>query len=104
MRWQRSSEPALSTKKRKRNPLLANKRTSNARALICYNQCMETESPNSHIEQDEPHKGGSLGSVLAILLIVALLVIGAFYVWGQRLAERREGQVQAVPSAEDATL
>lgn len=31
---------------------------------------------------------GSTGSVIAILLIVFLLVVGAFYVWGQRLTER----------------
>jgi uncharacterized protein YxeA len=36
---------------------------------------------------------GSMGSVLAILLIVLLLVIGAFYVWGQRLSEGRQQQV-----------
>ncbi|MDB5189537.1 MAG: hypothetical protein JWL82_494 [Parcubacteria group bacterium] len=43
-----------------------------------------------------PHdysKGGSTGSVIAILLIVFLLVVGAFYVWGQRLAEQRASQV-----------
>lgn len=38
------------------------------------------------------HKGGSTGSVIAILLIVLLLVIGAFYVWGQRLSEQRAQQ------------
>ncbi|MEK7601914.1 MAG: hypothetical protein AAB472_00280 [Patescibacteria group bacterium] len=31
----------------------------------------------------------STGSVLAILLIVFLLIVGAFYVWGQRLAEQQ---------------
>ncbi len=42
---------------------------------------------------DEGPKMGSMGSVLAILLIVLLLVIGAFYVWGQRLSEGRQQQV-----------
>lgn len=35
------------------------------------------------------HRVGSTGSVIAILLIVLLLVIGAFYIWGQRLSEQR---------------
>lgn len=42
---------------------------------------------------EEHHGVGSTGSVIAILLIVLLLVIGAFYVWGQRLAEERSQQV-----------
>lgn len=41
---------------------------------------------------ETPHRGGSVGSVIAILLIVFLLVIGAFYVWGQRLSEQRAQQ------------
>lgn len=45
-----------------------------------------------HIEE-QVHQGGSTGSVIAILLIVFLLVVGAFYVWGQRLAEQRANQV-----------
>ena len=35
---------------------------------------------------------GSVGSVIAILLIVTLLVIGAFYVWGQRVSEQRASE------------
>lgn len=38
----------------------------------------------------ETHENkGSAGSVIAILLIVSLLVVGAFYVWGQRVSEQR---------------
>ena len=52
---------------------------------------MEPSTPST--AHDEPErKGGSAGSVIAILLIVFLLVVGAFYVWGQRLAEQRTGQ------------
>jgi hypothetical protein len=40
---------------------------------------------------------GSIGSVLAIILIVILLVIGAFYVWGQRISEQRANEF--VPAA-----
>ncbi len=43
---------------------------------------------------DEPtHRMGSAGSVLAVLLIVFLLVVGAFYVWGQRISERNAEEV-----------
>lgn len=54
-----------------------------------------TDQNNTHIPVfettiNEPKKErGSVGSVLAILLIVTLLVVGAFYVWGQRVSEAR---------------
>lgn len=41
-------------------------------------------------------RGGSTGSVIGILLIVFLLIVGAFYVWGQRLEEQRTGQTVPV--------
>lgn len=34
---------------------------------------------------EDAKKGTAYGSVLGIILIVAILVIGAFYVWGERL-------------------
>lgn len=37
----------------------------------------------------ETAKTASYGPMLGIVLIVAVLVIGAFYVWGQRLAEEQ---------------
>jgi|GEM_PF-1098242 len=33
----------------------------------------------------EPKKSVAYGSILGIILIVAVLVVGAFYVWGERL-------------------
>jgi uncharacterized protein HemX len=42
------------------------------------------------------HRVGSTGSVIAILLIVLLLIVGAFYVWGQRLSENRALQLNTV--------
>ncbi len=39
------------------------------------------------------------GSVLSILLIVLILVVGAFYVWNKRVAEQPQ---QATP--DDATI
>lgn len=37
----------------------------------------------------EAGKTASYGPMLGIVLIVAVLVIGAFYVWGQRLSENQ---------------
>lgn len=34
---------------------------------------------------DEPKKPAAFGSILGIVLIVAILVAGAFYVWNERL-------------------
>jgi hypothetical protein len=42
---------------------------------------------------EEVRHHGSTGSVIAVLLIVFLLIVGAFYVWGQRLEEQRARQV-----------
>ena len=56
---------------------------------------MEEEHPLPLVEAQAPEKDperGSVGSVLSIILIVALLVVGAFYVWGQRIAEQRANQ------------
>ena len=44
------------------------------------------------VPEKNQNEGGSFGSVLAIILIVILLVIGAFYVWGQRLSEQRANE------------
>jgi len=39
---------------------------------------------------EEPAKGTAYGSVLGIVLIVAILVAGAFYVWNERLEQTEE--------------
>jgi uncharacterized protein HemX len=55
---------------------------------------METVTTDRDEVPSQDHKsGGSTGSVIAILLIVILLVIGAFYVWGQRLSEQRASRM-----------
>ena len=57
-----------------------------------------TDDKDTHIpvfespSEERPENKGSVGSVIAILLIVTLLVIGAFYVWGQRVSEQRASQ------------
>lgn len=37
----------------------------------------------------EPKKAPAYGAILGIILIVVILVVGAFYVWGQRLEEEQ---------------
>ena len=37
----------------------------------------------------EPKKNPAYGTILGIVLIVVILVVGAFYVWGKRLAEEQ---------------
>lgn len=44
-----------------------------------------TPPPAAAPQSMEPKKGPAYGSILGIILIVAVLVVGAFYVWGERL-------------------
>ncbi|MBA3789450.1 hypothetical protein H0X32_03630 [Patescibacteria group bacterium] len=43
----------------------------------------EKTSPNP----PSPHKNASWGAILSIVVILAMIVIGAFYAWGKRIAE-----------------
>jgi H+/gluconate symporter-like permease len=47
----------------------------------------------------EPKKGPAYGAILGIILIVVVLVVGAFYVWGERLKTSTQPSPEnAVPS------
>jgi hypothetical protein len=35
------------------------------------------------------HRNASWGAIIAIVIILAMIVIGAFYAWGQRIDEER---------------
>ncbi len=37
-----------------------------------------------------PKEKSSAGTLITLLIIVAIIVIGAFYTWGERVAEDRE--------------
>lgn len=37
----------------------------------------------------DPQKNASYGALISIVLILAIVVIGAFYVWGERIKEQR---------------
>lgn len=39
---------------------------------------------------EEARKGTAYGAILGIILIVVVLVVGAFYVWGERLKKQNE--------------
>ncbi len=50
------------------------------------------QAPDQNLTQgpmpaDDAKKSPAYGSILGIILIVAILVAGAFYVWGERLKE-----------------
>lgn len=36
------------------------------------------------------HQNGSWRAVITLLIIVGVIVIGAFYMWGERISEERE--------------
>ncbi len=46
---------------------------------------VSTPPPAAAPLSTEPKKSVAYGSILGIILIVAVLVVGAFYVWGERL-------------------
>lgn len=49
------------------------------------NMDAENVTPPAAPLAEEPKKPAAFGSVLGIILIVAILVAGAFYVWNERL-------------------
>ena len=45
-------------------------------------------------ENQSVHRNGSWGALISITIILAMVIIGAFYSWGQRIAEQRAVQTQ----------
>jgi len=46
-------------------------------------------------DQDRPvHRNASWGAIISITIILAMVIIGAFYSWGQRIDEQRAVQAQ----------
>lgn len=61
------------------------------------------DSPQPHIDTPitDPHhllpaKKSSAGPLFGIIIILVLLVIGAFYIWGERLNEKRAAEEAAL--------
>ena len=40
------------------------------------------------------HRNASWGALISITIILAMVIIGAFYAWGQRISENRAAQAQ----------
>ena len=49
----------------------------------------QTMNPEGMPPAEEAKKGPAYGSILGIIVIVAILVAGAFYVWNERLGENQ---------------
>ncbi len=55
---------------------------------------MDTQtSPESVGAKDSINKNASWGAIISIIIILAMVVVGAFYAWGQRIAEERAMQL-----------
>ena len=59
----------------------------------------DTETPNPLIK-DVPadntvHRNASWGAIISITIILAMVIIGAFYSWGQRISQVRATEAQA---------
>ena len=48
-----------------------------------------------------PKTNASYGAIISIVLILAIVVVGAFYVWGKRIEQN--GQVITLPDATTTT-
>ncbi len=48
--------------------------------------------------KDEPketvHREASWGAIISIAIILTMVIVGAFYSWGQRISEERAVQAQ----------
>ncbi len=40
------------------------------------------------------HRNASWGAIISITIILAMVIVGAFYSWGQRIAEQKVVQAQ----------
>jgi uncharacterized protein HemX len=45
------------------------------------------------------HRNASWGALISIVIILAMVVIGAFYAWGQRITEEHAAQAAAQNSS-----
>jgi uncharacterized protein HemX len=51
------------------------------------------------------HRNASWGALISITIILAMVIVGAFYSWGKRIRETQavESQLQANPSVQTTT-
>lgn len=51
----------------------------------------------------DPKPNASYGALISIALILAIIVVGAFYVWGKRIEERGQTVNTQTATTTDAT-
>lgn len=51
---------------------------------------------STETERMLPPKKSSVGPLIGIIIILVLLVVGAFYIWGQRLNEKHAAEQAAL--------
>jgi hypothetical protein len=51
----------------------------------------------------DPKPNASYGALISIVLILAIIVVGAVYVWGQRIEERAKNTQAQASSSTDST-
>ncbi len=49
---------------------------------------MYTPNYNNAMMQNEPQEGGSMGSLIGIVLILAVIVLGGIYFWGKKTSNQ----------------
>ena len=51
---------------------------------------METPTASEQIPEVRSPEQNSWGALIAIVVIMAIVVVGAFYAWGKRVSENRQ--------------
>lgn len=58
---------------------------------------METPAPSTTTNTEPTiRRNASWGAILSIFIILVMVVVGAFYAWGQRISEERAARSAAV--------
>jgi len=64
---------------------------------------MYTPNYNNAMMQNEPQEAGSMGSLIGIILIIAIIVLGGIYFWGKKTSNQVPTDANAV-TADTQTL
>ncbi len=62
---------------------------------------MYTPNYNNAMMQNEPQEGGSMGSLIGIILIIAIIVLGGIYFWGKNSAVSPADQNATIENIEE---
>ena len=47
-----------------------------------------------HKTHSSVHRNGSWGAIISIAIILTMVIVGAFYSWGERISQQRAVQLQ----------